>query len=410
MGKKKNVKKSIAILNDKSDNTINKVHIAVLMMVKNEKARLHVSLESIKKFADSLVLYDTGSTDNTIEIAKTFCENNNIIFRLKQGEFVNFSVSRNVSLDFADTFPDIDFILLMDTNDELQNPDELRKFAEAYKNSDKTCFLMCQQWFSGLTRKYFNIRFIKPRNNWRYKGSVHEYIWNDTRSIESSYDKIPESIFLYQDRTQDDDKTSKRFSKDKEMLLEELKKNPDEPRNVFYLAQTCACLNQREEALKWYLHRTTLQGFWEERYHSWYCAGELSLALGKDWYDCFKYFMKAFDVCERVEPILRVAEFYITIKKWSIAHTFLQLASRLNYPIQCILFVDKLDYDYKRWHLLGLCAYYVNSFEEGREACIQALKYKENPIDKNNLKYYTDKLQEIKIQQMKNNRNKRMSK
>lgn len=96
------------------------IHIAILMMVKNEKKRLRVTLESVKDFADSLVIFDTGSTDNTIDICKEFCEKNKIPLRLKQGDFVNFETSRNVSLDFADSFPDIDFILLMDTNDELK--------------------------------------------------------------------------------------------------------------------------------------------------------------------------------------------------------------------------------------------------------------------------------------------------
>ena len=36
------------------------VHIAVLLMVKNEKKRLNVSLESVKDFADSLVIFEDG--------------------------------------------------------------------------------------------------------------------------------------------------------------------------------------------------------------------------------------------------------------------------------------------------------------------------------------------------------------
>ena len=48
------------------------VHIAVLMMVKNETKRLNVSLNSIKDFADSLVIFDTGSTDDTIELIETW--------------------------------------------------------------------------------------------------------------------------------------------------------------------------------------------------------------------------------------------------------------------------------------------------------------------------------------------------
>ena len=54
------------------------VHIAVLLMVKNEKLRLSVTLNSIKDLADSIVMFDTGSEDETIEIARTFCEENNL--------------------------------------------------------------------------------------------------------------------------------------------------------------------------------------------------------------------------------------------------------------------------------------------------------------------------------------------
>ena len=72
------------------------LHIALLMMVKNETKRLNVSLNSVKGFADSIVIFDTGSTDDTIEICKNFCNNNRIPLRLKEGEFNNFSDSRKI--------------------------------------------------------------------------------------------------------------------------------------------------------------------------------------------------------------------------------------------------------------------------------------------------------------------------
>ena len=70
------------------------VHIAVLMMVKNETKRLHISLDSVVGFADSLVIFDTGSTDNTIQISKDFSEKYNIPLRLKEGAFIDFSTRR----------------------------------------------------------------------------------------------------------------------------------------------------------------------------------------------------------------------------------------------------------------------------------------------------------------------------
>ncbi len=44
--------------------------IGLCMMVKNEQARIKVSLDSVKRFVKCFIIYDTGSTDNTIDIIK----------------------------------------------------------------------------------------------------------------------------------------------------------------------------------------------------------------------------------------------------------------------------------------------------------------------------------------------------
>jgi glycosyltransferase involved in cell wall biosynthesis len=379
----------------------NNVHIAVLIMVKNEKKRLSVTLESIKNFADSLVIFDTGSTDNTIQICKDFCEENNIPLRLKEGEFVNFEVSRNVSLEFADSFPDIDYLLLLDTNDELRGSSFLRKCANEYINNKSSGFLLCQQWWSGSMDKYFNVRFIKAHKKWRYVGSVHEYIKTfDEECDKEPIVRLPDTIILYQDRTQDDDKSGKRFKRDKELLLAEYNKNPNEPRTVFYLAQTCSCLNDNEDSLYYYKIRATLDGFEEERFHSFLRAGELCQKLNHDWYDSLVWYMKAFEHSSRVEPLLCLAFHYVNVKNWILAYTYLKLACNIQYPSDAILFVNRQDYDYKRWHLMGISAFYVNQFEDGYHACKIAIEFCEKNtnvfnqlnVDKKNLTFYEQKL------------------
>jgi glycosyltransferase involved in cell wall biosynthesis len=376
------------------------VHIAVLMMVKNEKKRLQVSLDSIKGLADSLVIYDTGSEDNTIEIARTFCETNNIPFRLKEGTFVNFSVSRNESLDFAYTFDDIDYLLLMDVNDEIRGKEFLRKYAEEYIDNPSSGFLLCQEWYSGVIDKYFNVRFIKSRKEWYYLGVVHEYIKTRNEEYEKHpIVKLPDNTVLYQDRTQDDDKSGKRFARDKELLLTEFTKDPTESRTVFYLAQTCSCLSHNEDAFYYYKIRTTLEGFQEEKFHAFLRCGELSQKLGHSWYDSYIWYLKAFEHSPRAEPLLFLAIYYINIKNWLLAFTYVKLACSIPYPKDAILFVNRNDYDYKRWHLLGIVAYYVGQFADGKIGCLAAIQYcKSNPdskinyeIDEMNLKFYEDK-------------------
>lgn len=392
--------------------TENKVNIGVLIMAKNEKKRLHVTLESVKKIANSLIFYDTGSTDNTIEIAREFCEKNNIPFRLKQDKFVNFCVSRNESLDFADSFEDIDYIFLMDVNDELRGSDNLRKYAENHKYSKSTAFLVAQEWWSGQYDKYFNVRLVKARNKWRYVGVVHEYI----KTYDEENDKYPivkltdfngtDGCTIYQDRTQDDDKTGKRFSRDKELLLEEYRKDPTEPRTVFYLAQTFSCLHDNENSFKYYKIRSTLKGFAEEVFHAFLKCGDYSEKLKHDWYDTLSWYMKAFEHSPRVEPLIKIADYYKNKQNWLLSYTFIKLACELKYP-NCILFVDKLAYDYKRWHIMGIVAYYIQKYDDGKKACLLAIENgdKNNintDIDKRNSKFYTDKETELRVQPTQN--------
>ena len=375
-----------------------KIHVALLLMCKNEKKRLRVTLNSVIGYVDSIVAYDTGSTDNTIEILEEFSKKHNIPLRLKQGEFVDFSTSRNVSLEFADTFEDIDYLLLMDVNDELKagSGDNLRKQVEYYKNDQATGFLLCQEWWCGQYDKYFNTRLVKARQGWRYIGSVHEYMKNTKFKSDEDAPAVVrlDDIILYQDRTQDDDKTSKRFIRDKEFLLKDYKENPNDSRTVFYLAQTCDCLHQYEEAFEYYKIRSTQKnGFWEEQFHAFLRAGDSLLKIGKaSWYEVMPWYIQAYEHTPRAEPLIKIAEYYRIKNNWLLSYTFINLACLLKYPSHCILFVDKHAYDYKRWHILGIVGWYAGFYTEGKIGCVNAIKCGlNNELDTNNLKFYENR-------------------
>ena len=82
-----------------NDNTIikhfyetdkNSPTLGILLMVKNEEKRIEITLNSIKTIADTIIIYDTGSEDNTINIIEKFCEINKINLLLKKGTFIDF--------------------------------------------------------------------------------------------------------------------------------------------------------------------------------------------------------------------------------------------------------------------------------------------------------------------------------
>lgn len=382
-------------------------HIACVLMMKNERKRLHVTLNSCIGTVKSFIIYDTGSKDESIQIATDIAKKNDIPLYIKQDfidpELFNFRDSRNTLQDFADTIDGVDYYLWMDTNDELRNGHELLKTAnELLHKKETTGFLLCQEWFSGGYDKYWNIRFVRARSQWRYKMRVHEWPQNlnyvDGKDKDGKSEPLPYRIdqpnhpILYQDRTLDDDKTGKRFTRDKTLLLQDYYDDKNDPRVVFYLAQTCGCLNQVDEAFYYYKIRTTQDGFWEEKFHAFNRAGELAVRLGHPWKECMMWFIQAFEVMPRAEPMVEIARHYMAEKNWLLAFNFCDLACKLTYPSHLLLFVNKKHYDYERWHMMGTIGHNSGFYVEGKVGATRAYECTQfrQPIDKENLDKYRE--------------------
>lgn len=403
------------------------VHLCLAMMVKNEEKTLLKSLNSCKSILSSVRIFDTGSTDGTLDILNTFeTENVGIKVYVKQGEFENFAVSRNILLDFVDTDPDVDFVILLDSNDEVKGCEKLLEFlekeSEKVKGEEKSCidknltkeelkvkmdshyfsaYLLRQRWFSGNGMDtYFNYRLIRPRCGWLYKAPVHEYLTNDIDPMANVITmKIEDAdIFIYQDRTQDCDNTFKRFQRDKDILLKEHLKNPLDPRTPFYLAQTYGSIGMIDEAYRYYKLRIKYDGFLEEKYHSYFRLGEYAKSAGMDSHIFIQWWVKAIECLSvfpsnpdakyiecsmpRLEPIVELATYYLFDQvNYHIAGMFTSFALTLEYPTMCTLFINRIHYDYTRYQLDGIAQYYLDNYQQGLESCRKAIAYNQQLLE-----------------------------
>lgn len=370
--------------------------IALCMMVKNEHKRLHVTLDSVVDFVTDFIIADTGSTDSTISILEHYSKKYNKPLHLIEYPFENFEQSRNKLLDFADdvsTSNDIDLLLLLDCNDELRNGLRLLQLAPRLISSHQSAWMLCQEWYSPTIQTYYNVRLIKPNKTWRYIGVVHEYIKKLNEPDLVIIEKIPD-IVLYQDRLADDDKTGHRFNRDYELLLNEHKNNPTEPRTVFYLAQTCKCLHKYQEAYDYYALRSTMtHGFYEEVYLSRFECGKLSEEnLNMPWEISIGWYLKSAECIPRAEAFVKIAHHYRNLSQWCLAYYFCKIACDQDYPTNQHLWIDNNVYNWERYHLMGIIAYYYNKFDEGIEACKKAIQFANLDIDKQNLEFYQNKL------------------
>lgn len=391
--------------------------IFLMVMVKNEKNHISVTMDSCKDFVKGFIFLDTGSTDGTQDVIKDYCNKNNVKLYFKQSEFINFRDSRNELIDFAETElskngydntkgnKSAPFFLLLDCSDQLQNGSNLISFV---KINGHTIFgaNLSQKWFNGHSiDTFYYPRFIKAYHGWKYHCVVHEYL--DCELITSQklqmIDKCPkvDNVVLYQDRTKDGGASAKRFSRDKEMLHAEYIKTPKEPRNLFYLAQTFACLYELENAYRYYKLRLNEPGFIEERFHSFLRLGAISKTLGHCKYESIRYFFNAISEFNRVEPCIELINMYyqvndphLTNTTWHVANLFASYIINLTYP-DCILFVTRSNYDYDRWHLHSIISFYDHSIkkdkkhiDEFKNSCSMAIKHKNNPVDTKNLSIY----------------------
>ena len=370
------------------------VKIACVMMVVNEADRILVSLDSTKDWVDSYIFYDTGSSDGTQNIIRKWCEDNKREFHMLEGTFVDYSTSRNVLLDYSDEFNN-DYNLLMESGDELKNGDELRRFCDNY-TGESTGFFVRQLWGgeNGVEIMYHNVRLIKTKRDWRYKGYVFEHII--TPHLEHVLQSQVLDVTLYQDR-----RTVSRIhnyiqnKKFCDMLLDEYEHNPHDERNIFYLAQTFASLGNSQFAYKFYEMRSKMTGYKEEIFHSLMRCGDLR----EDSDGKIDFYKKALAVLhlKRVEPLLCLVEIYKQRNMWHEAFEHAQEALSLNFPIECRLFTDKQAYDYKRWHIFYVVTFYyvknggdTSLMTSAINACDKAISAQYYGVDMVNRGYLTN--------------------
>jgi hypothetical protein len=394
-----------------SKNEINKVKskLVLVMMVKNEDKRILISFDSIKSICNTFVILDTGSTDNTIEVIKKYCDDNKISLHLKHADFVDFEISRNVLLDFCDeVLPINTYLFLFDCNDELRNQDALVKFINSYTGKS-SAFYINQQWLGGVTiDSYKNIRLVRSHNKWRYRLPVHEYISrpDDIKDLpelaEENSTAMVDDLVLFQNRNMDDDKSFKRFKRDKVLLYNYLyskeMKETDKCRVLFYLAQTYGCLEEYEDSYKYYLLRSQEKGFYEEVFYSLYRLGELSTKLKHDWEQSLQWYMKAFQQSQRAEPLIKIAEYYTQNNlfnenkpEWLTAYMYASMACELVYPESQVLFVNVRYYTYERWRMFAHICYNIGKYRQGKEAIIKAIEAENIEYDINLLKMFINK-------------------
>lgn len=225
--------------------------VACAIIAKNEARDLPKLLDSLAPVMDRIVVLDTGSSDDTMQIAAKYGAH--VIYsELGKPLLNNFSEARNYALQAAEE-QGCDWVCWMDADDVLATP---QAFKRALYNEDCDVWGM---WIQSGGYKWIHHRLMKTSKHLRFKGRCHEYL----DMIDCRIGEIRDSLIVHNldpDANQED--SNKRNLR---ILTIEWKEDGASPRTAFYLANTHKDAGRWKEAAEWYYARLAFgEGFRDE--------------------------------------------------------------------------------------------------------------------------------------------------
>lgn len=149
------------------------ITISACLIVKNEEKVLARCLEGIKEIADEIIIVDTGSSDNTINIAKEYTDNIYIFQWID-----DFSAARNFSISKAV----MDYIYVADA-DEILDTENILRFKllkqTLIKEIDIVQMYYTNQLEFNTTYNYdkeLRPKLYKRIREFRFEGQIHEKV------------------------------------------------------------------------------------------------------------------------------------------------------------------------------------------------------------------------------------------
>lgn len=314
--------------------------LCLCMIACNEACVIERALRSVRDILDYWVICDTGSTDATPVIALNTLSG--IPGQLHRKPWVNFGANRTEVLQLAR--PHADYLLIMDADmiANIHDPGFKETLsADAYNIR-----------YEGDV-DYSQVMLVSSRHDWRYTGVTHEYLDAETARTWERLAGL--SLTHFGDGGMRADK----YERDARLLTEALKDNPDDPRTVFYLAQSHYYLGNFAEALAYYQRRVALEGWDEERWYAMYMTGRCRQALGAAWEIALEDYKRAYEARPwRIEPLYEIVRHYREAGDYATGYTCASNAGlAAPYPANDLLFIEKLQHEFYFPLELGVCAY-----------------------------------------------------
>ena len=371
------------------------MNFSVALIARNEEKTLPKLLSSLKGVKD-IVLVDTGSTDKTIEVAKSFGVKvyekkfNEIITKEKakkintfsrknkENDIVNekdicfnFAKARNWIAEKAEN----DFIFMPDCDEVVEW--NLKEVEDLLNKVDKLEYNFIYS-FDKEGRPVIQFKHSKFYNRKKFKWvrNIHEVLKGNGLTMFT--DKI--LLKHYQNHETNRDQYLKGLAMD-------FIQNSYNDRNCHYFARELMYKRYFKTAIDFFDIHIKNPGWKTEQGQSYTYKGDCYLYLGNIEEAIKNYAIGWTYDMNRREPLMNIGQILLNQKKYAEAERIFNLANTIpkgNYYSNI-----EANYTHLPYHQLALCQYYLGRKEESFKNLKKALELDpNNEIYKNNLQFY----------------------
>lgn len=354
------------------------VTLSCAMIVRDAAPTLERALMSVRPHVDELVIVDTGSTDNTCEIALSYGA---CLTGIQWAD--HFGDARQCGHDLCSG----DWVLHLDADDELVNGGNLKPLLIA-GTAEITAYMLRYQLMDGPggtpSIDFWRERMVK-RDAYRWEGRIHEVL---IPTYPAPYERFEHTRVLHHGSGDPHGKLERNIR-----LLELAREdNPHDSRTLFYLGRDLVALGDAErgrEALESYL---LLSSWPDEAYIARQLIGDCIRATG-DWGAAFRSDLQLLDI----KPLwpqgyLALAQDCYYMQRFAESVHFCNVGRGLPTP-DTNLFVSRaaLESDWMIYQAVAL--YNTGQLEAAAQLTVQALKLRpDDPQHTFNAAFFAAKL------------------
>jgi glycosyltransferase involved in cell wall biosynthesis len=341
--------------------------VCLAVMAKNEAHVLARCLASARSMVQTWLVLDTGSTDGTGDVAREAMKD--LPGEVVERPWKGFGASRTELLELARNRAD--YTLVLDADDALEHPDGAR-----FPELDQPAYAL-------LVRDgplaYWRLQLFSSALPWRYEGALHELAVCDGAPAHGRLEGVVYQRIGGGARSQDPEK----YLKDAELLEDELRRDPSNPRTVFYLARSYEDAGNVARALGHYERRALMGGWEEEVYCALFHAARARevLAFPKD--RVVSGYVDAWSARpQRAEPLYRLAVVARESGDFVRARAFATAAQALPFPRADSLFIHHEIYAWRALDELAAACARLSDWAAAVEVCRMILARPLPPEDR----------------------------